>query len=159
MLFLLWIWCSLGQPVTADHPIHVSVSEAVLTPHHIDWTIRIYTDDLLLGLYGKPADLTQIPELETIKSDILTYLNKNLQVTLNSRPVTWKLLDVNRDPEAVWVTLQGRHNETNFHEMVVANHTLTEVYADQKNIMHIQQEDRKQHVIAEKGDGFKTLKW
>lgn len=153
VLFLL-----LCFPAAAPHPIHVSVSEVQIEDTRIEWTTRIYTDDLLLGLYGRRVTPGRIGDLEDIRRDLLKYLGRHIQVGKEKSLPHWTITELTSDLEAVSVTLSAQLHPGAESGLQIANSTLTEIYDDQKNIVHIHKDGRRQSLLFGKGDSAKTLK-
>lgn len=160
MLFTWWfaIWSMVTSPVPPPHPIHVSVSDVVLTESRIEWTSRIYTDDLLLGIYGEDVTPGQLGDLKTIRADVLRYLASHIRLTDATRPITWSLDRIEPDPEALAITLSADRPAGPADELRLLNSTLTEVYADQKNIVKIHSRSGTQHFLFGKGDRSRSFR-
>ncbi len=139
------------------HPIHVSVSEIELTESEINWTVRIYKDDLLLGIYGKNADVDNLGEPEQIKKDILAYLNKNISFTIGGNAVSWTVMDIQPDPESIWVILSSKAIQSIPATFGIRNHILLDVYRDQKNIVNLSWKTGKKNMVFERGSDIKTI--
>lgn len=154
LAILIFHWMIL--PV---HPIHISVSEVEITSGEISWTARIYTDDLLLGIYGKDADMTLLADQKKVKNDILTYLVRNISVTVSDNPLQWDLVDIQPDPEAIWTTIKSDIGNSRITSINISNNILLDVYKDQKNIVNISTGSVKKNIVFERGDGMKVVKF
>lgn len=141
----------------AEHPIHISVSEVEIKPTDITWTARIYKDDLLAGMYGKKANIDMLGEPAKIKSDILAYLTSNVSIHIDSKPLTWTLVDIQPDPEAIWVTMISNVDQRPGIPLMVRNHILIDLYYDQKNVVNLTWNMGKKNLVFEKGDDQKTI--
>jgi len=51
-VFCMW----LGMIMSSVHPIHISVSEVELKGEEMNWSVSIYKDELLRGMYGEVKD-------------------------------------------------------------------------------------------------------
>lgn len=153
VLFLLMsLW------LLREHPIHVSVSDVVIQQEKIEWTARIYKDDLLLGLYGKHVDPALLENPAKTRSDILRYMQKHVRVTLGAEPLTWTITDLHPDPEAMWITLTADLREQDVSALQLHPTMLMEVYDDQKNIVNIEKPSSKPiTLIFESGDKEKSV--
>ncbi len=154
---LLFYLISHILSITALHPIHVSVSEVELTDHDVTWTVRIYKDDLLLGMYGKNADVSNLGEPEEIKKDILSYLNKNMSFSITDLPLAWTVTDIQPDPESIWVILSAKTGSRLPSTIVIKNHILLDIYRDQKNIVNLIWKTGKKNLVFERGADVKTI--
>ncbi len=154
MFFLLWIFSFTALMV---HPIHVSVSEVELSADEITWTSRIYKDDLLLGVYGKNADVTMLGEPEKIREDIFNYLKSNVSVLLDDTELQWSFSEIQPDPEAIWITITATLNGKTCSTIKIRNHILLGVYNDQKNVVNLTWKTGKKNMVFEKGDDQKVI--
>ncbi len=154
---LLFFIISQLLTITALHPIHVSVSEVELADHEVTWTVRIYKDDLLLGMYGKNADVSNLGEPDEIKKDILSYLNKHVSFSILDKSLAWTVTDIQPDPESIWVILSAKTISALPSTFVIKNHILLDVYRDQKNIVNIIWKNGKKSVVFERGSDVKSI--
>ena len=154
MIFLLWLFSFNALTV---HPIHVSVSEVELSAGEISWTSRIYKDDLLLGVYGKKADVTMLGEPEKIRDDIFKYLTSNVKVLVDETELIWVLAEIQPDPEAIWITITAPLNHKQCNTIKIRNHILLGVYDDQKNVVNLTWTTGKKNMVFEKGDDQKVI--
>ena len=134
------------------HPIHVTVSEVDISDASIDWTIRIYKDDLLLGVYGKKAGFEKLNDEAKIKKDVLSYLEDHIMLSASTAKVAWQITDIQGDPEAVWTTLRSSFIFPEDHTLQVMNSVLMKEYADQKNIIHFTYKEETKSLVLEQGD-------
>ncbi|MEO5906955.1 MAG: DUF6702 family protein [Saprospiraceae bacterium] len=139
------------------HPIHISVSEVELSANEITWSSRIYKDDLLLGIYGKNADVTMLGEPEKIRVDIFNYLTSHVSVRVDETELKWSLGEIQPDPEAIWVTITAPLNATKCNTIKIRNHILLSVYNDQKNVVNLTWATGKKNMVFEKGDDQKVI--
>jgi hypothetical protein len=139
------------------HPIHISVTEIEFTDTEIVWTSRIYTDDLLLAVYGK--NTTAVPDLEPeeINKDILQYLSANVTLILDKNKISWTLVDVQPDPEAIWITMSAMNSISNPNSLQIGNRILADVYRDQKNIVNLTIRDKKKNLVFESKDKIRSI--
>ena len=155
MLQLIFLLVSVFY--TQAHPIHVSVSEVECTSEKIEWTARIYKDDLLVGLYGKNVSMERLEDMDKIEKDILHYISKHILVTADASPLAWKLSEVHPDPEAIWITLEAALPDKSISTLKISNDVLMDVYNDQKNIVNLSCSAKTKSLIFEKGDKEKLV--
>ncbi len=135
-----------------DHPIHVSVSEVEIGPDKITWTARIYKDDLLLALYGIRSQKVRNAHDDDIRNDIHHYLSRKVSITIQDDKLNWQLMDVQPDPEALYITMSADYSSAQLPALVVKNQILLEVYRDQKNLVNFSWDGGKKNVVFESGD-------
>ena len=139
------------------HPIHVSVSEVEMTATEITWTSRIYTDDLLLAVYGKNADVTRLGEPDEIRKDIFEYLTSHISIIVDQTELHWTLGEIQPDPEAIWITITSPLNAPKCNTIKIRNHILLSVYNDQKNVVNFTWTTGKKNMVFEKRDDQKVI--
>jgi len=139
------------------HPIHISVSEVEINESSIDWTIMIYKDDLLLGVYGKKAGFEKFNDESEIKEDVLVYLKKHIRVSASSSSAEWQLTDIQADQEAIWATLRTKFIMPEDHALEIINSVLMKEYSDQKNIIHFTCKEETKSLVFEQGDQAKLV--
>ncbi len=139
------------------HPIHISVSEVEITTEEINWSIRIYKDDLLQGMYGKVTDMAILDDQEKVRKDILSYISRNISVSVDGNSLKWTLEDIQPDPEAIWVIVSTPVVSSNMNTMTIRNSILLNIYKDQKNVVHLVSGSGKKDMVFEKGDDQKVI--
>lgn len=139
------------------HPIHISVSEVELNKDKLNWSVRIYKDDLLYALYGKVKDASVLDDHEKVSKDITAYIARSIIIEENNKLLKWTLVDIQPDPEAIWITVSTEVLSTENIELVIRNKVLLEVYNDQKNVVHITSGDNTKNIIFEKGNDKKVI--
>jgi len=153
---LLPLVCLACLSFLRPHPIHVTISDVTVNEKAVEWNIRIYTDDLLLAMYGKHATPRQIGELDDIRRDLLKYLSKHVRLEQDGLIVTWMITRIGQDPEALSVTLVGNLSSRTA-PLLVHNNCLTAVYADQKNIVNMTVNGNETHLLFGKGDSARSI--
>jgi hypothetical protein len=139
------------------HPIHISVSEVEISESNMDWTIMIYKDDLLLGVYGKKAGFEKFNDESQIKEDVLAYLKKHIRLSASTSNVDWQLTDIQSDQEAIWTTLRTKFIMPEDHTLEIINSVLMKEYSDQKNIIHFTYKEETKSIVFEQGDDVKQV--
>ena len=139
------------------HPIHISVSEVEISANKITWTARIYTDDLLLAVYGKNATIAMTEDPEKTRDDIYRYLTSQISLKVNNKPVEWQLVEIHPDPEAIWITVSADIEGSVFTSILIGNTILFDVYKDQKNIINLNAPACKKNIVFERGDEARMI--
>lgn len=155
MIAVFCIW--LGLTLPSVHPIHISVSEVELKGEEINWSVRIYKDDLLRGVYGKVKDLSILDDHDKVSRDILSYISKSIIIEFAGTPLKWSLVDIQPDPEAIWVTVKTSLPGQNGTSFTVRNRVLMEIYKDQKNVVHFNCNTGNKNLVFERGDDEKVI--
>ncbi|HEY3384926.1 MAG TPA: DUF6702 family protein [Saprospiraceae bacterium] len=151
-LFLLFFLLQVDP-----HPIHITVSEVEISESSIDWTIMIYKDDLLLGVYGKKAGFEKLTDESKIKEDVFAYLKRHIKVSASSSGIDWQLADIQSDQEAIWTTLRTKFVLPEDLTLEIINSVLMKEYSDQKNIIHCTFKEETKSLVFEQGDDVKQV--
>ena len=152
--FLIFLFTFL---VKAEHPIHVSVSDVTISATEIEWSVRIFKDDLLLAVYGDAFDMSVLENDEKVRKDILAYLNKSVRIFADDKAVAWSFKDLAADPEAIWITITGPVSNADIQKIRIRNRILLDVYGDQKNIVNLTSFKLKKNFVFEKGGDEKVI--
>lgn len=152
-LLICFLIANTAAPPALLHPVHVSVSEVKILPSAISWQVRIYSDDLMAGLYGKAVITSRLDDPRGVERDILKYLSRHILVVGDGKPIRWALSTLEHDPESIFVTLTAKLEQPVLSAWKISNTLLTEVYADQKNVVHIDKAGQAHHFLFEKGSG------
>jgi hypothetical protein len=124
------------------HPVHVSVTEISFDEKEKELEIisRIFWDDLekSIRIEKKQPELNLIEPGTNITTDQLVgeYLQKRLKITLNGKVQKIKYLGHEIENEAILCYIQVA-NVKKFETIEIYNSTLTELYDDQSNLVHV----------------------
>src|SRR5687768_9215468 len=135
--------------VHVEHPIHISLSEVEINPDNILWSARIYKDDLLLGMYGPLVNTAWLDDRKGLEKDIGSYFSKNISVSVENKELKWSLVELQSDPEAIWIIMTAKIG-TPPSSITVQNKILLNVYSDQKNIVNLNWSSGKKNMVFEK---------
>lgn len=110
MANILLQWLVTGM-LFAMHPFYVSVLDINHNEKDaaVEISIRVFTDDMerVLQKYTtRKIDLTTPPDRRFVESQVSSYINQKLQLTLNESPVTPKFLGYEIQKESVWMYLE-----------------------------------------------------
>ncbi len=132
------------------HAFHISKTEMVFQPTEksLQLTMHIFIDDLekVFEKQGQ-SKLFLGTELEKkeVNTLILNYLQSNFNIQLNGKktPYTWVGKETTKDKQALYLYLEIK-NIREIRNISVENKVLTELFADQKNIVQINIPSKKQ---------------
>ena len=124
--FLLVLSC-------ADHPMHLASHELRVGPKRIDWTLRIFTDDLEDAINGRNKSGKVRLESAEGRAMAERYLIETLKVNRGKRPVPLHFDQYRYKPNTV---------EFQFHvdgglPLVVTDEILHELFQDQQNVYFV----------------------
>ncbi len=162
MKLLFICFAMLAQPsfftTDVDHAFHLSKTDIVFQPKEktLQITMHLFIDDLELAL-EKQGQTSLLVGTEKEKAGannlIANYLQQNFTLTVNGKktPVVFLGKETTSDRQALWLYLEVK-NLKNVNALTVENKTLTEVHADQKNMVQVIVPTKKaQSFVLEKG--------
>lgn len=142
----------------AMHEFHVSKCqiEFNLKEKALEISMHLFIDDLEEALRNEGAGKLFIgteKESDQAENYLLQYLNDHFQLKVNDQLVEYDFVgkETSEDLQAIWCYLEITNIEA-VKSIVVENSLLMEVFADQKNIIHILMPNKKQgYFMLEKG--------
>ena len=153
---------AVGPPVLDSksglHEFHVSKCqiEFNLQEKALQISMHIFIDDLEDALRKQGSGKLFIgTEKESAEADMhfFQYLNSHFKLKVNDQDVEYDFVgkETSEDLQAIWCYLEITNIEA-VKSIVVENSLLMEVFADQKNIIHIMMPNKKQgYFMLEKG--------
>ena len=140
------------------HEFHMSKCqiEFNLKENALQISMHIFIDDLEDALRNQGSGKLFIgTEKETDNADdyLYAYLKNHFQLEVNDQTTEFDFIgkETSEDLQAIWCYLEITKIE-NVNSIVVENNILMEMFADQKNIIHITMPNKKQgYFILEKG--------
>lgn len=133
------------------HKFYVSVTQIDYIPSkkRIEITSRIFIDDLEKALqkkYNKKVHLTSSKELPEAEELIKSYLKENIKISINKKPQNIEFLakEVEGDVLILYTKIAISKKINTFE---VYNAILTEIYAEQQNIVHININSNKKSIL------------
>ena len=127
----------------ARHDFHISkgLIEYKADEQSLQMTFHVFIDDLEKALEQSGAPKLYLgTERESARADdyLKQYLQKHFQLTLNGKPVTYTFLgkEISKDLSAFWLYLEAKPVSVP-QRLHVRYDVLTEVYADQKNLVNL----------------------
>ena len=168
MLFMLLAMLAQSSFFTAnvDHAFHLSKTDIVFQPKEktLQITMHLFIDDLELALekQGKTSLMVGTEKEKSGVNDLIAhYLQQNFNLTVNGKktPVAFVGKETTSDRQALWLYLEVK-NLKNITALTVENKVLTEVHADQKNMVQVIVPTKKaQSFILEKGKTTESAKF
>jgi hypothetical protein len=140
------------------HKFHVSKCQIEFNfpEKALQISMHIFIDDLEEALRNQGFGKLFIgTEKESDQADeyLLQYLNDHFILNVNDQNVEYEFIgkETSEDLQAIWCYLEITNIET-VESLAVENSLLMEVFADQKNIIHIMMPNKKQgYFMLEKG--------
>lgn len=132
------------------HAFHISKTDMVFKPTEksLQITMHIFIDDLELALEKQGQSKLFVGterEKKEVNNLINNYLQSNFSIQINGKKITFEWLgkETTSDKQALWIYLEIK-NIREVRNISVENRVLTEVFADQKNIVQVNIPSKKQ---------------
>lgn len=145
------------------HKFYVSVTEVAYaeSKNRIEITTRIFIDDLEKGLekkYNKKIHLATKEEIPEAKDFIKGYLNQSVQANVNNKTAEVIFLgtEIENDVLIAYLKIDFSEKITTFE---LYNNVLTEIYADQQNLIHTNINNTKRSFLLTKSDKTALIKY
>ena len=145
------------------HKFYVSVTEVAYaeSKNRIEITTRIFIDDLEKGLekkYKKKINLATKEEIPEAKDFIKGYLNQRVQVNVNNKTAEVVFLgaEVENDVLICYLKIDFSEKITTFE---LYNNLLTEIYADQQNLIHTNINNTKKSFLLTKSEKIALINY
>jgi hypothetical protein len=145
------------------HKFYVSVTEVAYaeSKNRIEITTRIFIDDLEKGLekkYNKKIHLATKEEIPEAKDFIKGYLNQRVQANVNNKTseVVFLGAEVENDVLICYLKIDFSEKITTFE---LFNNVLTEIYADQQNLIHTNINNTKRSFLLTKSEKIASIKY
>ena len=137
-LLLQGLFLLLGSPV---HDLHLSKTDIHYNNQTsaLEVTMHIFIDDLELAMQQQGMDdlfIATEREHDDADSLIQRYLSTSFEVAINGEKQPFQFLgkEESDDLMAIWCYLE-KTEITELHSIAIKNSLLTEIYADQKNMV------------------------
>lgn len=151
ILFSLALFWHFGISESSNyHAFHISKTEISYsqTEKSVQITMHIFIDDLEKALEKQGQSKLFIgSELEKkeVNALIINYLQSNFNIQLNGKktPYAWVGKETAKDKQALWLYMEIK-NIRDVRNISVENKVLTELFADQKNIVQVNIPSKKQ---------------
>ncbi len=143
-------YLSLFMVLTAfsPHKYYVSVTELYLNKNNIQVIIRMFPDDIensLKDFYGLQFDLMSIQARPLVR----TYIDEHFQMKINDLPVYFRLEGITQE-DGFFIVLLQADKPKQINMLCVTNSVLTEMFDEQKNIVHVLSDQQKKSFILTK---------
>jgi hypothetical protein len=113
-------------------------------------TMRGFADDLATAGHGGQR-------LGSLDSAIVHYLQRRIVLTDGQgRPIPFKLREIRRTPDVLWFTFQSM-SAGDLRGARLTHSVLTELHADQVNLVQVKIGERARTLLFTAGDGAKRI--
>ena len=120
---------------------------------------RVFIDDfqkVLNQRYGKDISLSHEKETGDVKSSIEKYLSQKLQFVVNGEELKLNYIGKEYDGDQLILYIEVE-NVPDFKQIEIKNAVLTDLYDDQKNVVHVKMGDQLKSLLLEKDRSRGTI--
>ncbi|MBZ9627485.1 hypothetical protein LB456_00740 [Psychroflexus sp. CAK57W] len=152
---VLILWLSLTSAFnTNGHEFYLSVTDInyIQEKETLQIISRVFTDDfedVINKRYNKEFKLIPNLEVEEIDIYIEKYLRDKFVLETNNGPLTYNYLGRKYENDMVYLFLEVENLEI-FEVLTVENLILTDLFEEQKNMIHFKSDNFKKSFILEK---------
>lgn len=155
LLFCTILFKSL-VPIDTDagkHDFHLSKSEIFYNRSNqsLEVSLHLFIDDLEAGIQNAGMNnpyISTTKELDAADSLISVYLDQHFSILVDGHRVEFNFLgkEDSNDLIAIWCYLEGE-NVINPKRVTLQNNLLTEIFADQKNIVAFKSDTKQEFLL------------
>lgn len=161
ILAALLIWMSFTPANIYDHEFYLSVTDITYIESEKSLQIisRVFTDDfedVINKRYDKDFKLIPSLEVKEIDDYIEKYIRDKFVLETDDELLKFNYLGRKYKDDMVYLFLEVEGLEQ-FKSLTVENSILTDLYQDQKNMIHFKSDDFKKSFILEKDISKKTI--
>lgn len=157
-----WRWLlaavvALGAPtVVSAHPIHTTLTAVRSDGKGITFTVRTFADDFSATV-ARFAGKTPAADSSVMAADVARYVDAHMRITnAAGQPLVLRSCGIQRARDLYWICLRVDAVGT-VRGVTVANLLLTELHADQVNIMQVDIGSVRRTVLFTKHTGAQPL--
>lgn len=145
------------------HEYYVSLTEITYKPEQqrVEVIARLFHDDfenVLQTRYSKELNLKPSKQSDNIETFIKLYFDKKFTVSIDGVKQTPEYLGYKFDQDRINILLKIKH-VNDFKEIAIQNLLLTDVFEEQKNIVHCFKPNQKKSVLLTRFDAEAVLKF
>ena len=151
MVTLLILIASFFSAPTADHPIHLSVTELYPSDAgQVEMSITFFMDDFGDAInYDQYREQINSGEL-SVDDLIMRYLVEKTSLELNGKAVQYELVRKETNFPALTCYLKVSPEITDLKSLSVENTMMLELFDDQRNMVHVKIPEKEGSLILDK---------
>ena len=152
---LLFIWLTFSSPTEIAHEFYLSVTDVTYVKQEKSLQIisRVFIDDfenVINKRYQKNFKLIPSKEVEEIDQYIETYIRDKFILKTNKGQLKFSYLGRKYEDDMIYLFLEVE-NLKDFDYLSIENSILTDLFEEQKNMVHFEADAFKKSFILEKG--------
>ncbi|WP_233555641.1 DUF6702 family protein [Pontibacter oryzae] len=148
------------RPVFA-HEYHASIADVRFNPRtqSLEVAIKVFMDDLEDALTKRnKSKVTYSNNSEQVKKYLAEYLQANLSFEVEKgKLLAQHFVGSEEDADVVWMYVEVPVKQATLPQLYVKNAIITELYADQMNIVNINYKGKTESVLLQRGETTKKV--
>ncbi|WP_439881551.1 DUF6702 family protein [Pontibacter sp. MBLB2868] len=161
ILSLLLAFIVIVSVPASAHDFHTSITDIQYNPRtkSLEVALKVFTDDLEKGLsrYAK-SKVVYDSNSEKQQQLLAGYVKQNFTVALaKGKQLNYKVLGSEAETDAVWIYLEVPVQNASVQQLYVKNAVLTDMFADQMNIVNFNYKGSTESVLLQRGDTEKKI--
>ncbi|RZS91948.1 DUF6702 family protein [Aquimarina brevivitae] len=159
----LIVLVTLFTSFTVLHKFYVSVTQIEYDAEEESLQIisRIFIDDiedLIQVRYDESIVLSPVKESEKVNAYVENYFSQKFELQVNGTPVDYTFLGKEYKEDMMICYLEVKNIKA-LHSITVKNLILTDLFEEQKNIVHLKKGEQRKSLMLESGNGSGMLKF
>ncbi|HOY11953.1 MAG TPA: hypothetical protein PLY70_02390 [Saprospiraceae bacterium] len=137
---------------TYVHPIHVSVCDVIQKNDKVEFTFKIFFDDLQTSMGLTPGE--ELPSKYSGSDQLINdFILKNVKVVVNGKVAKLKYKESYSAPPAIWTEMELEGVQAgDIKTMEIFNDIMVSLYRDQTNIINVAIKNTKKNFSLGKND-------
>ena len=161
IILLFGIFYLLAFSKATAHEYYLSVTEInyKAESQSLQLITRVFTDDfenVLRKRFNDDIRLVEDAEVGPVKKMIERYLGQKLQLKINGKEHQLKFLGKKYDNDQVILYIEVENVEP-FNEIEITNSILTDLFDDQKNVVHVKVGEVTKSLLLQKARSKESL--
>lgn len=154
------LFATFAVPAAA-HDFHTSITDVAYNPRTktLEVALKVFTDDLesALSKFTK-SKVVYDSRSEKQRQQLASYLKQHLSFEVTKdKPLPYKVLGSEAETDAVWIYVEVPVRNASLEELYVKNSVLTELFADQMNIVNFNYNGTTKSTLLQRGDTEKKI--
>lgn len=160
LTLLLAFFALVTIPATA-HDFHTSITDIAYNPRtkSLQVALKVFTDDLEKALTRTTkGKVVYDSHSEKQQQQLANYIRQNLKFEVTKgKPLEYKVLGSEAETDAVWIYIEVPVQASSLQQLYVKNSVLTDMYADQMNIVNFKYKGETESVLLQRGETEKKI--
>ena len=161
VIYTIFLWLMFSSPASNTHEFYLSVTDVTYVEEQQSLQIisRVFIDDfedVINKRYNKDFKLIPNLEVEEVEFYIEKYIRDKFILETKSRILDYTYLGKKYEDDMIYLYLEVEHISP-FKSLTIENLILTDLFEEQKNMIHYTSGSFKKSFILEKKNSKRTF--